>query len=126
MTLRNLFAVNLIFALFFGLSCALLPRWVFTLYGITADDPAFWAARLLGGSILGFSTLMWFGFRAAPIEFRRAIARALFVQDLIGFLASIYFQLTFDVNIFGWFSLVLYCVLTAAYAVFLFVMPERS
>jgi hypothetical protein len=57
MNLRNLFAVNIIFALSFGLSCALFTQWVFSLYGITADDPSFWAPRLLGGSILGSSIL---------------------------------------------------------------------
>jgi hypothetical protein len=76
MNLCNRFAVNIILALFLGLSCALLLRWVFALHGITADDLAFWAARLLGGSILGFSILIWLGFCAAPIEFRRATAGA--------------------------------------------------
>lgn len=126
MKLRHLFTINLVFAIFFGLSCALLPRWVFQLYGLAADDAAIWTARLVGGSILGYATLMWFGRKAASGEARRAIALALFAQDAIGCVASIELQLTGSVNAFGWFSLALYGVLALAYAFFLFVRPEDS
>ena len=124
MRLRHLFAVNIIFALFFGLSCTLLPRSVFWLYGVQPQEPALWATKLLGGSILGFATLMWFGFNAASIDSRRAIASALIVQDLIGCIASLQFQLTYEVNIVGWFSLTLYGVLALWYASFLFLRPD--
>lgn len=123
MKLRQLFAVNLVFALFFGASCTFLPRWVFALYGVHAEDPALWATRLLGGSILGFATLMWFGHRTPSVDSRRSIAIALFLQDLIGCLSSLHFQLTYDVNLFGWCSLALYGVLALGYAFFLFFRP---
>ena len=124
MRLRHLFAVNVLFALFFGASCAVLPRWVFTLYGVHADGPALWVTRLAGGSILGFATLMWSGYKAASVESRRSIALALIVQDLIGCVASLQFQITYDVNTFGWFSLALYGILALAYAFFFFFKPE--
>jgi hypothetical protein len=124
--LRQLFAINLIFAIFFGMSCAVFPRWVFQLYGLPADDGAIWTARLVGGSILGYATLMWFGRKTASAEARRAIALALLAQDAIGFVASIEIQLKGNVNVFGWFSLALYGVLALAYAFFLFVRPEDS
>jgi hypothetical protein len=94
MKLRQLFAVNFFIAVFFGLACSILPRWVFQLYGAAYDDAAIWSARLVGGSILGFATLMWFGFRAASVEARRAIALALLVQDGIGLIASMEIQLS--------------------------------
>lgn len=83
-----------------------------------------WTARLVGGSILGFATLMWFGAKVASIDTRMAIARGLLVQDAIGFIASVAFQLTGTVNTFGWFSLALYGLLAMAYAFFLFARPE--
>jgi hypothetical protein len=126
MKLRHLFTVNLFFAIFFGVSCSLFPRWVFQLYGLAADDGAIWATRLVGGSILGYATLMWFGRKAASGEARRAIALALLAQDAIGCVASIEIQLKGSVNVFGWFSLALYGVLALAYAYFLFVRPEDS
>jgi hypothetical protein len=126
MKLRHLFTINIVFAIFFGVSCTLFPRFVFWLYGLVPDDAAIWVTRLVGGSILGFATLMWFGIRAASVSARRAIALALLVQDAIGCVASVEFQLTGKVNVFGWFSLALYGVLALAYAYFLFIRPVDS
>ena len=126
MKLQHLFTANLVFALFFGLSCAVFPAWVFQLYGLTGDPGGLWVARLVGGSILGFATLMWFGRKAAITEARRAIALALLVQDAIGLLASLDFQLTGEVNAFGWASLALYGFLTIGYAYFLYVRRKDS
>jgi hypothetical protein len=124
MKLRHLFAINLPFTLFFGVSCALFPRWVFHLYGLAADDAALWTARLVGGSLLGFATLLWFGTRATSVYTRKAIAIALLVQDAFGCAASLDFQLTGMVNVFGWFSLGLYGILAIGYAIFLFARPQ--
>jgi hypothetical protein len=126
MKLRHLFTINLFFAIFFGVACSLFPRWVFQLYGLAADDAAICATRLLGGAILGYATLMWFGRKAACGEARRAIALALLAQDAIGCVASIEIQLKGNVNAFGWFSLALYGLLALAYAYFLFIRPEDS
>jgi len=126
MKLRLLFIINIFFATFFGISCTLFPRFVFWLYGLIPDDAAIWATRLVGGSILGLGTLMWFGTKTASTDTRRAIALALLIQDAIGCVASILFQLTGKVNIFGWFSLALYGVLALAYAFFLFVQPNAA
>jgi Ca2+/Na+ antiporter len=125
MKLRNLFIINIFIAVFFGSSCAFFPHLTYSLYGIVPDNPAIWASRLVGGSILGFATLMWFGIRTASIETRRAIALALFVQDTIGCIASLVFQLTGEVNFFGWLSLALYGVLALAYAYFRFIRPKE-
>lgn len=124
MKLRHLFTINLFFAVFFGVSCSLFPRWVFQLYGLAPNDAAIWTTRLVGGSILGFATLMWFGRKATSVDARRAIALALLVQDIIGCVASIEIQLTGSVNAFGWCSLALYGLLALAYAFFLFVRPK--
>jgi len=126
MKLRHLFAVNIFIAIFFGGSCTFFPRFVFSLYGIIPEEAAIWVARLVGGSILGFATLMWFGIKTPLIESRRTIAIALLVQDSISFIASIVFQLTGKVNVFGWFSLALYGALALAYAYFLLIQPDKS
>ena len=125
MKLQHLFAVNLVFALFFGAACAFLPRWIFGLYEVVPDGSALWVGRLVGGSILGFATLMWFGFKVQLADTRKAIARALVVQDTVGFFASLEFQLTANVNLFGWFSLALYGFLAIAYTYFLILKPEN-
>ncbi len=125
MKLRHLFTINIFIAIFFGGSCTFFPHFVYSLYNVVPDEAAIWASRLVGGSILGFATLMWFGIKVASSESRRAIAIALLVQDTIGFAASIIFQVKEEVNAFGWLSLALYAVLALAYAYFLIIQPNK-
>jgi len=122
--LRHLFTINLFIAIFFGLTCALFPIWVVKLYGLQSNPAAIWTTRLVGGSILGYATLMWFGRRVASADVRRAIAIALLVQDVVGLLASIEIQLGGLINALGWSNLVLYGFLTLGYGYFLFLRRQ--
>ncbi len=126
MTLRRLLAVNLVLALFFGLTCALLPAQVCGAYGLPANTAALWTTRLLGGSLLGFAALMWYGWRSAAGGAARAIAFALLVQDSIGFVASIEAQRSREMTSLGWSNLALYGLLVLGYAYFLFLAPSRN
>jgi len=126
MKLQHLFTINIFIAVFFGLSCSLFAGWVLQLYGLVPNDAAVWTTRLVGGSILGFASLMWFGRKAASVDTRRAIAFALLIQDTIGFVASMEIQLRGSVNALGWSSPILYGLLALGYAYFLYVQPTAS
>jgi hypothetical protein len=126
MKLRHLFTLNFFVALFFGLSCAMFPGWVLQLYGLPADPGAVWTTRLVGGSILGFAWLMWYGRKTASGEARRAIAFALLIQDAIGLAASLEIQLTGSMNGLGWSNPILYGLLALGYAYFLYLRPGVS
>jgi hypothetical protein len=124
MKLRQLFTINLVIAVFFGLSCFLLPRQLFQLYGLELDESGVWVTRLVGGSILGYATLMWFGRRTTSTDARRAIAIALLVQDTIGFIASLEIQSSGVIGITGWSNFLLYGLLAIGYAYFIFIKPN--
>jgi hypothetical protein len=126
MKLRHLFTVNLFIAAFFGISCSLFPAWVIHIYGLASNDAAIWTTRLVGGSILGFASLMWFGRSSAGVDARRAIALALLAQDAIGTIASLEIQLRGSINAFGWSNPILYGLLGLAYAYFLLIPPVDS
>ena len=126
MKLQHLFTINFFIAVFFGVSCSLFPTWVLQMYGLAPNSAAIWTSRLVGGSILGFATLMWFGWRTASVEARRAIALALLIQDAIGCIASVEIQLSGEVNTFGWSNPILYGLLALGYAYFLFFRPGDS
>jgi hypothetical protein len=126
MKLQHLFTVNVFIALFFGVSCSLFAGWVLRLYGLDATGAAVWTTRLVGGSILGYATLMWYGRKAEAVRTRKAIALALLVQDTIGLAASIEIQAGGEINAFGWSNVVLYALLALGYAYFLFVRPSQS
>jgi hypothetical protein len=126
MKLQQLFTINLVIAIFFGVSCTVLPVLVLYIYGLSPNDAAIWTTRLVGGSILGFATLMWFGRKAASVEARKAIALALLVQDSVGCVASIEVQSGGNVNAFGWSNPILYGLLALGYAYFLYLRPKGS
>jgi hypothetical protein len=124
MKLRQFFTINLVIAIFFGLTCSLLPRQLFQLYGIELDESGVWVTRLVGGSILGYATLMWFGRRTPSTDARRAIAIALLVQDAIGFIASLEIQFSGVMGTIGWSNPLLYGFLAIGYAYFIFIKPD--
>ncbi len=126
MKLRHLFTINLFIAIFFGLGCSLFPASVLRLYGLQSSPAAIWPSRLVGGAILGYATLMWFGRRTQSRDARRAIALALFIQDAIGLLASLEIQLGGAMNALGWSNPVLYGLLTLGYGYFLFLRRQDS
>jgi len=126
MKLHHLFTINFPIAVLFGLTCSLLPALVLQMYGLSVDDAAIWVTRLVGGAILGFATLMWFGRKTAAVESRRSIALALLVQDAVGFIASMEIQLRGSINALGWTSPILYGALAFGYAYILFVRPADS
>jgi hypothetical protein len=126
MNLKHLFTINFFIAVFFGISCGIFPGWVLQLYGLEPNNAAIWTTRLVGGSILGFASLMWFGRKAVSVDARRAIAFALLIQDLFGFIASIEIQLSGSVNVFGWSNPILYGLLALSYAYFLFIKYSAS
>jgi hypothetical protein len=126
MKLRHLFTINLFIAAFFGIACAVFPAWSLRLYGLAPEAGSVWMTRLVGGSILGFATLMWFGRTSGSVEARRAIALALIVQDVIGMLASLEIQLKGSVNALGWSNPILYGLLALGYVWFRFVRPDDS
>ncbi len=124
MKLKHLFTINIFFAVFFGVTCAFFAAWALRLYGLAPDAGALWTTRLAGGSILGFSTLMWFGLKSDSLKARRAIALALLIQDSVGFAASLMIQLGGSVNTLGWSNPALYGLLALGYVYFLFVRPD--
>lgn len=126
MKLQHLFTINIFIAAFYGISCAVFPAWSLRMHGVIPDPAAIWMTRLAGGSILGFGTLMWFGRASASVEARRAIALALIVQDIVGFLASLEIQLYGNVNAFGWSNPVVYGLLALGYVYFRFINQKNS
>ena len=125
MKLRHLFIINLFFAVSIALLCILVPRWSIRLVGLVPEAGSVWVTRLLGGSILGYASLMWFGSKTESVKTRRAIALALFIQDSVGFVGSLVIQLSGEVNFLGWpLNVLTYGLLTIGYAYFYFIKPE--
>ena len=126
MKLKHLFMINLFIAIPIGLSCVFIPNWTIRLYGITPDDGIIWVTRLIGGSILGYASLMWFGRKSDSYKTRRAIALALYIQDIVGLVGSLEIQLSGKINFLGWpLNILTYGFLALGYAYFYFIKPDK-
>lgn len=127
MKLRHLFIINLFIAIPIAFLCIFLPDWTIRLYGLVPDVGSVWVTRLVGGSILGYASLMWFGSKSESVKTRRAIALALFFQDIVGLAGSLEIQLSGQMNFLGWpLNILTYGLLALGYAYFYFVNPDKS
>ena len=126
MKLRQLFIFNLFIAFPIALMCIIFPVWTFGLYDLVPDPGSIWVTRLIGGSILGYASLMWFGSKSDAIKTRRAIALALLIQDSFGLLASLEIQFSGKMNFLGWpLNVLTYGLLALGYAYFTFIKLEK-
>ena len=126
MKLRHFFGFNLILAIFFGVGCTLFPHLLASFYQLTLNEAGAWATRMVGGSFLAFSTLIWFGIRIGSLQARRAIAFALLVNEVIGLVASIEIKIIGPMNTLGWINPVLFGILALGHIYFLFIKPANS
>lgn len=126
MKLRHIFTINVFCALFFGLTCLFVPRWLFSLYGSELGEAGTYMARLGGAAYLAFATLTWLARNAKAKETRLNLALALFIQDIIGFVVALQGQLTGVMNLIGWSTVFVYLFLALGYGYFRFIKAEAA
>jgi hypothetical protein len=126
MKLRHIFTVNVVCAAFFGLTCLLVPRWLFSLYGSELGEAGVYMTRLGGAAYLAFATLTWLARNAEAKETRLNLALALFIQDIIGLAVSLHGQFTGVMNLVGWSTVLVYLFLALGYGYFRFVKPSAA
>lgn len=124
--LRHIFTINVFCALFFGLTCLFVPRWLFSLYGAELGEAGTYMTRLGGAAYLAFATLTWLARKATAKETRLNLALALFIQDLIGFVVALHGQLAGLMNLIGWSTVLIYLFLALGYGYFLFIKTEAA
>ena len=126
MKLRNLFIVNAVISLVFGVASVLAPALLLSLYGITLSPAGIVVTRLLGAAFLGICVLTWLARDAPDSEARRAIVLGLFVENAIGFIVALLGQLAGVPNVLGWSIVVIYLLLALGYGYFQFLKPSGS
>ena len=126
MKLSNLFLLNAIIATFYGLSLALAPGWLLSLYGLEGAPGERYLAQLFGAALLAFAVISW-SFRSMPAsDARRAVVLAFFVGDVVGLIFGLLGQTADVLNSLGWVIVLLYLVLAAGFGYFYFVKPAAD
>jgi hypothetical protein len=124
MDLRTVFSINVPISALFGLTSLLVPNWLLSLYGVDLTAAGAAMTQLAGAAFLGFGILAFVA-RSSPSEdFLMTLALALFVQDSIAAIVSIYAQVSGVFNALGWSTVAVYLLLAVAYGYFRFFEPE--
>lgn len=127
MNLRNYLTVAAILAFAFGIALAVFPGPLVALFGPTLDAAGAFIGRLFGAMLIGFGTLNWLARRAHEHDEPAigAILMANLAADALGFVIALLGQLSAELslNTLGWSTVLLYLLLAAGAAYFLF-MPE--
>lgn len=122
MNLKNLFTINAVIALLFGLTFVLMPATALGWYGISLMSAAgILMARLFGATLLSHAVITWQARPLGASEARSAIVLGLLVTDAFAFVVSLLAQLDGVANQLGWSTVGLYLLLGLGYGYFHFV-----
>jgi len=127
MNLKNLFILNAIVAIIFGIAFVLAPAWTASLYGVdVVSDALKYMAQLFGGCLVMIAVLTWMAKDADASDARGAIVLALIVGNTIGLIVALINQLANVVGGLGWLTVVVYLVLALGYAYFQFLKKPAA
>lgn len=102
MTYRTIATANAIASVVFGLAALLVPNALASLYALTFDNAAVYAARLLGGSYVGYAIASFLTRDTSDSATRRAIAAANVFAWATGCVVTTFAQAQGLANAFGW------------------------
>jgi len=132
MKLRNLFVLDTIVALIFAAGLLFAPKTLLDLFGLNVGAGVSINAKinlitqLLGAALIVPGMISWLGRDMNDAGARRSVALALFVFDIIGFLVSLFVGMLPKVMATaGWSIVVLFLVLAAGHAYFLFMKQSE-
>ncbi len=126
MNLRILMIINTVIAGVFGIAFVLIPWQVLSLYGVQPNPPINFIGELFGAALLAFAVLTWTARNAGESDARKAIIRALFIGDAVGFILALIAQLGAVVNNVGWSTVIIYLFLAAGFGYFHFTKPSAA
>ena len=124
MNLKNLFLINAIIALFFGVVFVLFPNDTMAQYGVgMMSKGAVLVARLFGSALLGFALISWFA-RSFAKDPQQSTALSFLVATGVGFVVSLLAQLDGAVNELGWTTVAIYLLLALGFGYFRFIKTK--
>lgn len=118
MKLNQLFMLNAIIALAFGIGFVLLPATALTIYGIDPNPPINLMGQFFGVELIAVGLLCWFVRGDSDTAVIPKILLALLIADIVGLIVSLMGTLSGIINAFGWSAVLIYLVLVAGYAYF--------
>lgn len=112
---RTLFVLQSIVNVLFAIPLIFATSTLLSLYGISTDRTGTYIAQFLGGVFLILAWNGWFAKDWPDNEPRRVLIRGAFIGTLVGFVASISFQLSSSSTTSTWLFVVLTAIFTAGW-----------
>ena len=108
----------------FGVLPVLIPEWTMSLFGLTLDPAAAFASRIVAAMYILIAVELWFARNDSGSEALRGIFYGVTVGDAIGFVVTLWAQLSGLTNVFGWLLVALFLVLAVGFGYYAFSSPE--
>ena len=119
-TIKNLFTIQSIITLFFGVAFIVAPHFVISLYGGEVSDMGALVGRYFGSSLLMVSAVVWLARDVPDSPALQAILKGFFVTLIIGALVSLIGVLDGTNNALGWLNVLIYGGIAFGYGRILF------
>jgi hypothetical protein len=100
-----------------------VPYQLLSIFGATLSDGGMFTAREYGAALFVNLCLSWFAKNAGESDARKAIIIALFVYDLIRFVATTITVIAGVLNPLGWFVVLVYLFFAIGFGYFLVKLP---
>ena len=115
MNTRTVLTVAAVIGLIFAVGLLLIPDFMGTLYGLGTSPVQAVLARYFGLTLLGVGLINWFA-RDMDYASLRPIIIGNLVADFVGIIVSVMGTLGGVMNALGWSSVLIYLLLTLAFA----------
>lgn len=107
----------------FGILFVLIPALTLGFFGVGLGQGGLFITRFFGASFIVLSVMLWMARNDKGSQALRGIFYGIFVGDVIGFVISLWAQLSSVFNTFGWFIVAIYLILVAGFGYCLFREP---
>ena len=123
-TLKNLFILNTLVALSYGLGALFVPAWVMSAYGLTLNPAGELMTRFYAAELIAHGWMTWQARNASTSAARTAILSSRCLGNAIRTVVSIAFMVSGQADLRGLFIIGLFAFFALAYAYFWLARPD--
>lgn len=125
-TLKNLFILNTLVALSYGLGALFFPVQVMSSYGLTLNAAGELMTRFYGAELIAHGWMTWFVRHANVSPTRKAILGSRCIGNAIRTVVALAFMASGQADFRGWLIIALFAFFALAYAYFWLIRPDAD
>jgi hypothetical protein len=118
MKLSNFISIHSILLFLFGLGFLLVPAWMLSVYGTSANSTGLLTARMFGIGNIQLSIIMWISRNDFGSKILKTLVLLLFLGNALAFMLALQAQISGVFNVFGWTNVALYLLFAFGYGYF--------